>query len=128
MRTPSYPSFRFTTVRSSDVMSVHLSVAAVSPYRWMILALVWLANTCGALIQLSGAPVQLPVAGEFQLNAAQVATWLNLPLLSIAVLAIPAGLAVDRIGGRPLMAIALLLMGLFGLARGLAPSFAYLLF
>ena len=100
-----------------------VSTAIESPYRWVILALVWFANTSGALIQLSGAPVQLAVASEFHLNAAEVTTWLNLPLLSIAILAIPAGLAVDRVGGRTLMAVALLIMGVFGLTRGLAPGF-----
>lgn len=101
---------------------------AVAPpaYRWLILALVLLSNVSGALIQLSGAPMQLAVAAEFQLSAAQVATWINLPLLGIALLAIPAGLGVDRFGGRTVVGLALLVMGLFGLARGLAPTFGWL--
>src|SRR6476469_4258948 len=97
-----------------------------SPYRWLILALIWFANTSGALIQLSGAPVQLTVAADFHLSAAQVATWINLPLLSIALLSIPAGLVVDRVSRRRLIALALLIMGVFGLGRGLAPGFATL--
>ena len=95
----------------------------MSSYRWLVLLLIWAGNTSGALIQLSGAPVQLAVAREFGLNASQVATWINLPLLSIALLAIPAGLAVDRVGSRKVIAVALLLMGVFGMARGVAQSF-----
>jgi MFS family permease len=102
------------------------ATAAPSPYRWLILLLIWFANTSGALIQLSGAPVQLTVASDFHLSAAQVATWINLPLLSIALLSIPAGVVVDRVPGRTLIGVALLTMGVFGLARGLASGFAML--
>ena len=54
------------------------ATAAPSPYRWLILLLIWFANTSGALIQLSGAPVKLTVAADFHLSAAQIATWINL--------------------------------------------------
>ena len=60
------------------------------------------------------------------MSAGQVATWINLPLLSIALLSIPAELAVDRMGSRSLMAVALLLMGVFGVARGAATSYPWL--
>jgi MFS family permease len=98
----------------------------MSSYRWLVLVLIWAANVSGALIQLSGAPVQLAVAAEFHLSAGQVATWINLPLLSIALLSIPAGLAVDRVGSRTLIAVALLLMGVFGVARGASDSYLWL--
>ena len=97
-------------------------------YRWVVIFLIWLANTCGALTQLSGGPVQLSVAKEFGLNAAQLATWINLPLLAIGLFSIPAGILVDRFGARAGVAFALLLMSVFALGRGLAPSFAWLCF
>jgi sugar phosphate permease len=103
-----------------------LAATAPSPYRWLILLLIWFANTSGALIQLSGAPVQLAVASDFHLTAAQVAAWIDLPLLSIALLSIPAGLVVDRVAGRTLIGMALLIMGVFGFARGLASGFSML--
>ena len=80
-------------------MSSEPKTDAVS-FRWVIIFLIWLANTCGALTQLSGGPVQLSVAKEFGLNAAQLATWINLPLLAIGLFSIPAGILVDRFGAR----------------------------
>ena len=97
-------------------------------YRWVIIFLIWLANASGALTQLSGGPVQLSVAKEFGLSAAQLATWINLPLLAIGLFSIPAGILVDRFGARAGVTFALLLMTVFGLGRGIAPSFAWLCF
>lgn len=82
-------------------------------YRWVIIFLIWLANASGALTQLSGGPVQLSVAKEFGLSAAQLATWINLPLLAIGLFSIPAGILVDRFGARAGVAFALLLMAVF---------------
>ena len=97
-------------------------------YRWVIIFLIWLANASGALTQLSGGPVQLSVAKEFGLSAAQLATWINLPLLAMGLFSIPAGILVDRFGARAGVGFALFLMAVFALGRGIAPSFAWLCF
>ena len=106
-------------------MSTEAKTDAVG-YRWVIIFLIWLANTSGALTQLSGGPVQFSVAKEFGLSAAQLATWINLPLLAIGLFSIPAGMLVDRFGARVGVGLALFLMGVFALGRGVAPSFAWL--
>ena len=69
---------------------------------------------------------QLSVAKEFGLSAAQLATWINLPLLAMGLFSIPAGILVDRFGARAGVGFALLLMAVFALGRGIAPSFAWL--
>lgn len=92
----------------------------------MILTLVWLGNFSFGLIQLSGSPVQITVASQFHLSAAEVATWVNLPLLTGALFSIPAGLSVDWFGGRRLVTVGLFFIGFFGLVRGLAPTFSLL--
>ena len=73
-------------------------VSASDSYRWVILSLILLTNISSAVIQLSGAPVQLTIASEMGLNAAQIATWINLPLLAIALFSIPAGIGIDYFG------------------------------
>lgn len=97
-------------------------------YRWVILALVWSVNFSCAVIQLSGGPVQLVVASEFNLNASQVATWINLPLLAIAIGSIPAGILVDRLHARKALMLGMLFAAFSGITRGLAPSFLFLSF
>ena len=106
-------------MQSSGTNTVH-------SYRWVILGLILLTNVSAALVQLSGASAQLAVAAEFELSAAQTATWVNLPLLTIALFSIPAGVGVDYFGARKGLAAGLLCLAVFGLARGWAPSFAML--
>ena len=101
-------------------------VSAIDSYRLVILSLILLTNISSAVIQLSGAPVQLTIASEMGLNAAQIATWINLPLLAIALYSIPEGIGIDYFGARKGLAVGLILMAIFGLARGWAPSFAFL--
>ena len=108
-------------------MSLEPKTDAVG-YRWVVIFLIWFANITGALTQLSGGPVQLSVAKEFGLSAAQLATWINLPLLAIGLFSIPAGILVDRFGARAGVGFALLLMAVFALGRGIAPSFGWLCF
>ena len=98
----------------------------IDPYRWVILSLILLTNISSAVIQLSGAPVQLTIAAEMGLNAAQIATWINLPLLAIALFSIPAGIGIDYFGARKGLTVGLLFMAIFGVARGGAPSFPFL--
>lgn len=97
-----------------------------SNLRWRLLLLLWVGSSALGFIQLSGAPVQLAISSEFHLSAAALATWINLPLLAVALFSIPGGVAADRLGSARLIGISLLMMGLFGMGRGWASSFLIL--
>jgi nitrate/nitrite transporter NarK len=98
-----------------------------SPFRWTILALVFLGEVAQGLLWFSAMPLVLTVEKALHLHASQVALWVNLRLGFVCLLSIPLGLMIDSLGSRRTGRIGFLLLGVGGVARGLVSSYSSLL-
>ncbi len=100
---------------------------AGSPFRWTILAIVFVGEIAQGLLYFSGVPLVLAVEHDLHLSASQVAFWLNLRLMFVFFCAIPIGLLIDRLGAKRLGRIGFLLFGFGAVARGMVTSYETLL-
>lgn len=88
--------------------------------RWLLLAGVWLIYFCFGVTAASMAPLVGPISEELGMSDAMMGGVLGAwPLVYIAA-AVPGGILLDRIGARPMLFIAALIMACSGLARSLA--------
>lgn len=98
-----------------------------SPFRWTILALVFLGEVAQGMLWFSAMPLVLTVEKDLHLHASQVALWVNLRLGFVCLLSIPLGLMIDSLGSRRTGRIGFLLMGVGGIARGMVSSYSTLM-
>jgi MFS transporter, ACS family, glucarate transporter len=98
-----------------------------SPFRWAILALVFVGEVAQGLLWFSAMPLVLTVEKDLHLQASQVALWVNLRLGFVCLLSIPLGLMIDSFGSRRTARIGFLLLGVGGVMRGLVGSYSTLL-
>ena len=90
------------------------------PYRWVMLAGVWLLYFCFGLTVVAMAPLVTPITEELGLSRSAMGGVLGAwPLVYIA-LAIPCGVLLDRVGARRSLFLAAVIIGLSGALRGLA--------
>ncbi|MBI4183938.1 MAG: MFS transporter [Proteobacteria bacterium] len=95
-------------------------VPSAHPYRWAMLAGVWLIYYCFGLTVAAMAPLVLPITRELGLSHSAMGGVLGAwPLVYIAS-AVPCGAMLDRFGLRVSLFLAALLIGLSGLFRSLA--------
>ncbi len=97
------------------------------PFRWAILAGVWLAYYCFGLVSVLIAPVVNTVAVDLGLDRAQMGTVLGGWQLVYIATAIPCGILLDRVGPRRAIALAVLIIAASGALRAFAQGFVSLL-
>jgi CP family cyanate transporter-like MFS transporter len=97
------------------------------PFRWTVLAGVWLAYYCFGLISVLLAPVVNTVAVDLGLDRAQMGTVLGGWQLVYIATAVPCGIVLDRIGPRRAIAAAVLIIAVSGGLRACAQGFVSLL-
>ena len=95
-------------------------VAAEHPYRWVILAGVWLLYVSFGLIQTSMAPLVQPITRELGISHSAMGGVLGAWPLVYIVAALPSGALMDRIGPRWTLCLAMLLIALSAGLRGFA--------
>ena len=94
--------------------------AAAHPYRWAILAAVWLLYSCFGLTVASMAPLVRPITRELGISHAVMGGVLGAWPLVYIVSAAPSGVLMDRLGPRLTLCLAMLLIALSAGLRGLA--------
>ncbi|MDY6879718.1 MAG: MFS transporter [Thermodesulfobacteriota bacterium] len=98
-----------------------------SLYPWVILGILTLAQ----LVMSMGAYVWGPLApvlrDSYNLSRAQIGTITSALYFTSVMVAIPSGLAVDRIGARILLIVSLIVMGIPFAVMALAKNYAHLL-
>ena len=92
-----------------------------------MLTLGFLATLNVHLLLFSYSPLVPNIAGEFALTNAAAGFLFSVSILTLMVFRIPWGILFDRKGFKKTMTLALLLMGVFGLARGFAVDYNSLL-
>ncbi len=92
-----------------------------------MLALGFLATLNVHLLLFSYSPLVPNIAGELALTNAAAGFLFSVSIFTLMVFRIPWGVLFDRKGFKKTMTLALLLMGVFGLARGLAVDYNSLL-
>lgn len=93
---------------------------AAHPYRWVMLAGVWLLYFCFGLIAAAMAPLVKPITEALDLSHSAMGGILGAwPLIYIAS-AIPCGALLDSVGARRSLFLAVVIIGLSGALRGLA--------
>lgn len=93
------------------------------PYRWVMLALVWLAYASFGLVSSSVAPLVTPIAEELAISYAQMGTILGAWQLAYIGFAYAAGTVIDRVGLRRALGFGIVVMAASALLRGLAGGY-----
>lgn len=94
-----------------------------SPYRWVILLLVWLGYFGFGLISASLPVLISIIAIDLGLTATQMGVILGVWILLYVPLAIPVGLLIDQIRIKRAIFVGLVLIALSGVLRGFAVNF-----
>ena len=98
-------------------------VYATHPYRWVVLAGVWLAYACFGMTVASLAPLVQPITRDLAISHSAMGTVLGAwPLVYIAAAA-ACGALTDRMGPRRTLVLAMLIVAASGALRGLAEGY-----
>lgn len=97
-----------------------------SPYRWAMLFGVWFVYTCFGMAVYSTAPLVGPISRDLGLSLGAMGTVMGAWPLVYVGMAIPAGALLDRIGVRPALVIAAVIITVSVLMRSVASGFAVL--
>jgi cyanate permease len=99
-----------------DVSPAH----SPEPYRWVMLAGIWLVYYCFGLVVATLSPLVKPITQELGISYSAMGSVLGAwPLIYIAA-AIPCGALLDRIGLRRAVFLSAMIMGLSSVLRGFA--------
>lgn len=96
------------------------------PYRWALLAGVWLVYTCFGMAVYSTAPLVEPITRELGMSLSAMGAVMSAWPLVYIFMAVPAGAVLDRIGVRPALALATIIIAMSLTLRGLATGFPML--
>lgn len=90
------------------------------PYRWVVLAVFMLVNLTIQILWISYAPITGPAAQFYGVTDLQIGYFAMSFMLAFIPLSIPVSWAIDTYGFRPTVSLGVILMGVFGVLRGLA--------
>jgi len=89
-------------------------------YRWVVLAVFMFINLTIQMLWISYAPITGPAARFYGVSDLQIGTLAMVFMLAFLPLSIPVAWVIDTYGFRLAVSIGAVLMGIFGLLRGLA--------
>ena len=92
----------------------------VYPYRWVVLAVFMFINLTIQMLWIGYAPITGPAARVLWRNRSADRAAGDVFMIAFIPLSIPASWAIDTYGFRIAVSIGAVLMGIFGLLRGLA--------
>ncbi|MHA2192630.1 MAG: MFS transporter [Candidatus Thorarchaeota archaeon] len=98
------------------------------PYRWIILALLWLVYFAFGLILTSIPPLVNIIAADLSLSYSQMGVIIGSVIIMYIPLAVPIGVFIDRIGQKKMIAAGLLLISSSAALRTFVVSFETLFF
>jgi len=90
------------------------------PYRWVVLAVFMLVNITIQILWISYAPVTGPAARFYGVTDLQIGLLSMSFMIAFIPLSLPASWAIDTYGFRITVSIGVIMMGVFGIFRGLA--------
>lgn len=90
------------------------------PYRWVVLAVFMFINLTIQILWIAYAPITGPAAAYYGVGDLQIGLLAMLFMLAFLPLSIPVSWIIDTYGFRKSVSIGAVLMGIFGLLRGLA--------
>ncbi|HUX50660.1 MAG TPA: MFS transporter [Spirochaetia bacterium] len=91
-------------------------------YRWVVLAAFMLINVMVQVLWISYAPVASLAATAYHVQRQDIDLLANMFMLIYILVAFPAAWAIDTFGFKKAVGFGALLMGVFGLLRGLFPT------
>lgn len=97
--------------------------SAALPYRWVMLAVVWLAYASFGLVSGSIAPLIGPITRDLAISYSQMGTILGAWQLTYIGVAYTAGAIIDRFGLRRALGVGIVLIATSALLRGLAVGY-----
>jgi MFS family permease len=89
-------------------------------YRWVVLAVFMFVNLMMQLLWISYAPVNGPAAKFYGVDDTKIGFLAMSFMIAYIPLSIPESWAIDKFGFRKMVSLGAILMGVFGLVRGLA--------
>ena len=107
-----HQSLKETTMRGTEAISaerqtIKRSASAAAHYAWVILTVVWLASVAASLNQFKVPPLIPVLMDAFRLDLGQVGSLMSVFALAGVVLALPAGLILQRLGPKAAGVIAI---------------------
>jgi MFS family permease len=90
------------------------------PYRWVVLALFMFINLTIQILWISYAPITGPAAKYYGVTDLQIGLFAMSFMIAFIPLSIPVSWVIDTYGFRIAVSIGAVLMGVFGILRGLA--------
>jgi MFS family permease len=90
------------------------------PYRWAVLAVFMFINLTIQILWISYAPITGPAAQFYGVEDEQIGLFSMVFMLAFIPLSIPVSWVIDKYGFRIAVGIGVILMGVFGILRGLA--------
>ena len=90
------------------------------PYRWVVLAVFMFINLTIQILWIAYAPITGVAAKYYGVSDLQIGLLAMTFMLAFLPLSIPVSWAIDTYGFRPTVSLGALLMGIFGVVRGLA--------
>jgi predicted MFS family arabinose efflux permease len=100
----------------------------VLPYAWVILAVVYFASVVAPFNQFKIPPIMPVLMSAFQLNLTQAGALMSILAVIGLVLALPAGIILQRLGSKVTILIALSFMAAGAALGALAQSYGLLMF
>ena len=92
----------------------------IYPYRWVVLAAFMFINLTIQILWISYAPITGPAAEEYGVTDLQIGLLAMSFMIAFIPLSIPVSWVIDTYGFRIAVSIGAILMGVFGILRGLA--------
>src|SRR5688572_3060818 len=92
------------------------------PYRWVVLAVFMFINLTIQTLWISYAPITGPAAKFYAVDDLQIGLFSMVFMIAFIPLSIPVSWVIDTYGFRIAVGIGVILMGVFGVLRGLAGS------
>jgi MFS family permease len=92
----------------------------IYPYRWVVLAMFTFVNITIQMLWITYAPITGPAAKFYGVSDSQIELLSMLFMIAFIPLSIPVSWVIDTYGFRLAVSIGAIMMGVFGIARGLA--------